>query len=67
VLTDLAVVANVRTRVGLPRTRKEVSSMPEPIRSMLAALLIIFLTFTVGCVQGQATMSNEFLWELSDP
>ncbi len=58
-LTDLAVVANVRTRVGLPRARKEVSFMPEPIRSMLAVSIIIFLTFTVGCVQGQATMSND--------
>ena len=41
--------------------------MPGPIRSMLAASLIIFLTFTVGCVQGQATMSNDVSLELSDP
>ena len=66
-LTDLAVVAKVRTRFRLPRDRKEVFPMPEPIKSILAVPLIIFLTSTGGCVQGQATLSNDCSLGLLNP
>ena len=77
VLTNLAIVAYVRTQVDLPPDRKVVPSMPAPFRSMLAALLIIFLTFTIGCGQGPAATSRDislgvvyylgYGWDVSGP